>query len=91
MTAYVTMKEMHTNLKKVQRLVEEWNDVIVMKHSKPYLNITKFNEKKIEEPKLRIIPWKKYTIHDIDNFTFEWDPKNWDNLSEMIDKYVYFG
>lgn len=79
MITYVTMKEMHTNLKKVQKLVEAGNRVVVLKHSKPVMDINKFTN----------TWWENEKIPNIEEYRFDGNAKNWNNLATTFDQYIY--
>lgn len=78
--ATITMKEMHTDLKKVQKLLDQWETVTVFKHSKPIWDINVHESKPSK---------KKYTWKDFDMFTFPWNPKNGNNLATTYKQYIY--
>lgn len=76
METTMSIKDLHINLKKIPDMVDSWDDILVLKNSKPAFRITSVRAKR----------WKKYTMNDLMKLQFSSKEKT---LSLDMDKYIY--
>ena len=81
MQKFISTKSLYTNFKKISDEVQKGTTFIVLKHSRPAYQITPLSTENFEE--------KKYTLKDIDQFTFQGKNKKEKNLATNFKKYIY--
>jgi antitoxin (DNA-binding transcriptional repressor) of toxin-antitoxin stability system len=74
-TAIIGIKQLHVDLKSISQRVQNGEEFVVVKNSKPVFRIIPLEEK----------PVKKYTLKDFESIQF----KGGKDLSKNIDKILY--
>jgi antitoxin (DNA-binding transcriptional repressor) of toxin-antitoxin stability system len=83
MTHYISTTELQSSLSKIGEEVIGGETYIVLKYSKPAFKMVPF------EPTHVPTQEKKYTLKDLDRFTFKGKRKNKTNLAQNYKKYLY--
>lgn len=77
----MSIKELHKNLKLIPEMVSNWEEITIFKNSKPAFKITSTTKNRNEN---------KYNLKDFKKLQFFTWNKNDKNISENIDKLVYW-